>query len=257
MPMPRFSTTFAPVFCLALLACGPQSPPPAVEIAAPTPALPNTLTPAEAAEGWELLFDGQSTSKWRGYNQTNFPAYGWGIKDGELQVYHSGTEEAGAGGDIITRDSFTDFILSVDYALSDTANSGIFYLVTESPNTPIWHQAPEFQLLDDNTYRQIMDLTDKQYSGANYDMHPQTKDHSKPLGEWNTARIEKRGLNISHYLNDSLVVAYTLYDADWLARYQASKFAQYPAYARASTAAIGLQDHGHLVRFRNLKIKRL
>ncbi|MEL6355711.1 MAG: DUF1080 domain-containing protein [Bacteroidota bacterium] len=247
------------VFIAAILGCNnsqaPVNEPPISE--PPPPPIANTLTEAEQTEGWELLFDGQSTEKWRGYNKEGFPTQGWGVKDGEIQVFHSGNEEAGFGGDIITRDSFTDFILKVDFVLSDTSNSGIFYLIKEVPETPIWHNAPEYQLLDDETYRAMGGVTDAQMTGANYDMHPQKVNHSRPIGEWNTARIEKRGKDVKHFLNGELVIEYTLHDADWEARYQASKFKDYPGYAREEMAPIGLQDHGHLVRFRNLKIKRL
>ena len=120
---------------LSFLSCNGSPAPVSDDPAPEPPAVPsaNTLTEAEQAAGWELLFDGQSTEKWRGYNRESFPTQGWGVKDGEIQVYHSGNEEAGFGGDIITRDSFTDFILQVDFALSDTSNSGIFYLVKEVP----------------------------------------------------------------------------------------------------------------------------
>lgn len=219
---------------------------------------PNTLTSTEKEAGWELLFDGTSAKRWKGYNRDTFPTQGWGVKDGELQVFHTGTEEAGFGGDIVTKASYEDFILSVDFALTDTSNSGIFYLVQEVPNTPIWHHAPEYQLLDDSTYLMTYPgLTAAQQTGANYDMHPQRVNYAHPIGEWNTARIEKRGHEVKHFLNDQLVVVYTLYDEDWQQRYANSKFKAYPAYAQAVSGPIGLQDHGHLCRFRNMKIKRL
>lgn len=220
--------------------------------------LDNTLTAEEKADGWMLLFDGKSTDQWRGYNNTDFPSKGWQVKNGELAVTYSGTEEDGFGGDIITRMAFDNFELTVDFALSDTSNSGIFYLVKEVENTPIWHHAAEYQLLDDETYKVTYEeLSDKHLTGANYDMHAQEVNYSKPIGEWNTAKIVKQGNEVEHWLNDSLVVAYTLYGEDWIKRYNASKFSNYPDYARSSTGAIGLQDHGHNCRFKNIKLKKL
>lgn len=250
------------VSLLALLGCGGKESAPDERTAGNEPkqegiAPPNTLSEAEKAEGWELLFDGRTTQHWRAYNHPTFPDKGWGVKDGELQVYHSGTEEEGFGGDIVTKESYSDFILSLDFALSDTSNSGIFYMVQEVEDSPIWYNAPEYQLLDDETYKQIMDITPAQLSGANYDMHPQEVNHSKPIGEWNTAVIEKRGNLVRHILNGQLVVAYELYSEDWIKRYENSKFRNYPNYARAISGPIGLQDHGHLCRFRNIKIKVL
>lgn len=247
---------------LGLFACGnsassTEERTPGNEPTEETATAQNTLSEAERAEGWELLFDGKSTEHWRGYNHPTFPDRGWGVKAGELQVYHSGTEEAGFGGDIVTKQSYSDFILSVDFALSDTSNSGIFYLVQEVEDTPIWYNAPEYQLLDDETYKQIMDITPAQLSGANYDMHAQEVNYSKPIGEWNTAVIEKRGNQVRHLLNGELVVEYELYSEDWNKRYENSKFKEHPNYAKAISGPIGLQDHGHLCRFRNIKIKVL
>ena len=66
----------------------------------------NTLTPNEAAEGWELLFDGQTTNEWRGFKQTSMPA-GWQAVDGALT-------RVGEGGDIVTKATFENFDLQFE-----------------------------------------------------------------------------------------------------------------------------------------------
>src|SRR5262249_51615201 len=43
---------------------------------------PNTLTAAEKAAGWQLLFDGRSLDGWRGYRRDTLPDAGWEGKDG-------------------------------------------------------------------------------------------------------------------------------------------------------------------------------
>lgn len=243
---------FLCTLAIALCTCAPS---PDAETATEEVA---TETSDATEDGWEILFDGDDVDKWRGYNRDAFPNLGWRVENGELMVEHSGTEEAGFGGDIITKEKFKDFELELEFNLTDTANSGILYLVREVEDTPIWHSAPEYQLLDDETYKVTYpELTDKQMTGANYDMHAQPKNFSNPIGEWNTARLVKRGPHIEHWLNDSLVVEYDLHDNDWEQRYQASKFKEYPTYASVDEGHVGLQDHGHLVRFRNVRIKRL
>ncbi|HHM21611.1 MAG TPA: DUF1080 domain-containing protein [Bacteroidetes bacterium] len=222
----------------------------------PAPLPPNTLSEEEKAAGWELLFDGKNTSKWRGYNKPAFPSVGWKIMDGTLAVEHSGTEEAGHGGDIITKDKYENFELSVDFLLSDTANSGIFYRVVEVEGEPIWHNAPEYQLLDDKRYAE-MGITNLHFTAANYDLHPAEKDYTKPIGEWNTAHIIVNHNHVEHRLNGHLVVAYDLESPEWEALVAKSKFKDYPRYGRTRNGHLGLQDHGHLVLFRNIKVRRL
>src|SRR5690625_756666 len=59
----------------------------------------NTLTPQEEEEGWILLFDGETTEGWRGYNKDTFPG-AWTVEDGALKFNGDSSEE---GGDILYR----------------------------------------------------------------------------------------------------------------------------------------------------------
>ncbi len=222
----------------------------------PTPPTPNALTDEEKRAGWELLFDGKTTDKWRGYNHETLPTLGWKVTDGTIAVEKSGTEEEGFGGDIITKDKYENFELTLDFSCSDTANSGIFYRVAEMDGTPIWHNAPEYQILDNARYAE-MGVDSLHFCAANYDLHPAETDYTKPVGEWNIARIVLNNNHVEHWLNGNLVVAYDLESPEWEALVAKSKFKDYPGYGKTKNGHIGLQDHGHLVRFRNIKVRRL
>ncbi len=219
----------------------------------------NTLNKIEQEAGWQLLFDGKNTAQWRGYNQTSFPKKGWKIDaEGNLQVSASGNEEDGFGGDIVTKEQFENFELKVDFMVRDTGNSGIFYRVAEFENSSIWHSAPEFQVLDNQTYIDMRGMDMRTHlTGDNYDLHESTGDYSRPIGEWNTARIIVHNNEVEHWLNGQQTVKYRLESPEWMELVKASKFADYPQYGLTRNGHIGLQDHGHLVKFRNIKIKRL
>jgi len=59
----------------------------------------NKLTLDEVKNGWQLLWDGQTTKGWRGAKLSTFPKEGWVIENGELSVLENGGEESAAGGD--------------------------------------------------------------------------------------------------------------------------------------------------------------
>ena len=90
-----------------------------------------TLTSAERAAGWRLLFDGATTNGWRGFKKAGFPARGWSVESGRLKHAASGGQPAADSGDIITIDTFNDFDLRFEWIVAPGANSGIKYLVTE------------------------------------------------------------------------------------------------------------------------------
>lgn len=216
----------------------------------------NTLTAAEREAGWVLLFDGSTTDGWRSYNGENFPSSGWEVADGSLIVLASDGSEEGGGGDIITEATFDNFELSAEFLLSSVANSGIFYRAVEIPDEPIWHGAPEYQVLDDTAYIEMgtMDMH-THLTGDNYDLHASRVTASNPIGEWNHVRIVVDGARVEHWLNGQLTVEYELWTPEWEQLVRDSKFADYPGYGRATSGHIGLQDHGHTLRYRNIKLR--
>jgi len=216
----------------------------------------NTLSAAEVEAGWQLLFDGETTSGWRGYNQESLPERGWGVLDGDLVVLPRDADAEVWGGDIVTEAVFDNFELSLEFNVTTAANSGIFYRVIEVPGEAIWHFAPEYQLLDNAGYvAQGGTDTLTHMTGDNYDLHASSSSPIKPAGEWNHARIVVNREHVEHWLNGVKMVEYELWSPDWEQRVRESKFGAYPEHGRATTGQIALQDHGNEVRFRNMKIR--
>ena len=245
------------VVCFATLGCQPQGDAPGGSDAVILPAPEhNTLTPEEVAAGWQLLFDGVSTEGWRGYNRDEFPEQGWDVADGNLIVFASDGSEEGLGGDIVTETQFSDFELSFDFQVSPVGNSGMFYLVEEHEGDEMWMVAPEFQVLDDTAYIEMgtMDMH-KHLTGDNYDLHASVVTASNPIGEWNRGRIIVDGAHVEHWLNGQMTVEYEIRSPEWQALVDQSKFAPHDHYGIATVGGIGIQDHGHEIRYRNIKIR--
>lgn len=210
----------------------------------------NTLTKKEIKEGWELLFDGKTMDNWKTFNGGEVT--GWKIVDGEM---HNSGVGSDYGGDIITKKQFTSFELFFEWKIAPESNSGVFFHVEEGLTNAIYESGPEYQLIDDNGWP--AKLKPSQYSGANYDMHAPQNAEVKPLDEWNVTRIIVYGPKVKHWLNGKKVVEYELWTDAWNELKASSKWAERPNYGMAKTGHIGLQDHGGLTRFRNIKIREL
>ena len=260
--MNRSSFLINIIFLGCMMACSPSTETQNAETATDTEIEseggPNTLTAAEVESGWELLFDGSSTDQWRGYNRPAFPEQGWIVSDGQLIVLKPESGESG-GGDLITKKKYDNFELMLDFMATDSANSGILYLAVEKEGDEIWHSAPEFQILDNQTYITMADDRDvsKQLTAANYDLQAPPQDYTNPIGEWNTVRIVVDQGHVQHWLNGHKTAEYLINSPDWKAMVANSKFSQHPQYGQAEEGHIGLQDHDHEVRFRNIKIREL
>lgn len=208
---------------------------------------PNTLTEAERKDGWRLLFDGQTTTGWRGYRSHDMPG-GWRAVDGAL----TRVERAG---DIVTTDTFRNFELSLEWKLTTPGgNSGIFYRATEEAEQ-IYFSGPEMQVLDDDVHPDGKSRLTS--AGAAYGLYPAPLGAVKPLGEWNTARILVDGNHVVHWLNGVKMADFVMWSDDWKERVNNSKFKKWPAYGKAAEGHIGLQEHGNPAAFRNIKIKVL
>lgn len=224
---------------------------------------PNTLTPAERAAGWKLLFNGHDSTGWRSARSNGFPASGWEVKNGVLAVTESGGEEGGNAGDIITTREYTNFELTVDFRLTPGANSGIKYFV-DLNDTP-GHEGHgsnigfEYQLLDDAVHPDAKKGKNGDRTIASlYDMIPAAANKpTRPIGEWNTARIVIRGTHGEHWLNGVKVVEYDRKTPAFRAIVADSKYHIYPGFGEADHGYILLQDHGFPVQFRNIKLREL
>jgi len=218
----------------------------------------NKLTEQEIEEGWTLLFDGETTNGWRGYNKESFPEQGWEVVDGTLHCIGSGRGEAGSGGDIITEKRFKNFELKLEWKIAEGGNSGIFYLAQEKPGEPIWHNAPEMQVLDNERHMDAnLGKNGNRQAGALYDLIPAEPQTTKPAGEWNQVKIYcEKGL-VVHYMNGEKILEYHLWTPDFKKLIGESKFNEYSDFAEYDEGHIGLQDHGDDVWYRNIKIREL
>jgi hypothetical protein len=211
----------------------------------------NTLTAKEKADGWKLLWDGETTKGWQRPRNPNFPDKGWEIKDGELRVIPKG-----GGGDIITTDIFTNFILKVDFKLTRAANSGIKYFID-----PKVHGGTslEYQLLDPHHGDAKQGIDGNRKVASFYDVMPAPRGEEllKPVGEWNTAMIVSKGPHVEHWLNGEKVLAFERGSEAFREAVKKSKFKNNENWGETKAGHILLQEHQDEVWFRNIKIKVL
>ena len=203
-----------------------------------------TTAPTDSA-GWRSLFDGRTLTGWRAYRGT--APKGWSAADGML-VRESG------GGDIVTDDVFRDFELELEWKVREGGNSGIMYRVTEDAENG-YESGPEMQVLDDAKHADGKSRLTA--AGALYGLYPAPTGAVKPAGEWNQVRIVVRGNHVEHWLNGVKTAEAEMNSPEWNEKVAASKFNEWPGYARAREGRILLQDHGDWVAYRNIRIRPL
>lgn len=209
----------------------------------------NHLSDAARAEDWKLLFDGQSMSHFRGFKSNQMPSAGWSVQDGT--IHHPA--KAG-GGDIITRETFSDFELSLQWKAAPAGNSGIIYRCTEDHQWS-WETGIEMQLLDDAAHPDAK--RPETSAGALYAIAAPAFDVVRPAGEWNSARIVARGTRIEHWLNGIKVVDIDAAGDAYKAARLRSKWKNVPTMGSVARGHIALQDHGDAVWFRDIMIREL
>lgn len=204
------------------------------------------LATDEVKQGWILLFDGQSTKGWKRFNGDPFPSKGWIIANGTVSV----DPTQGLTGDIVTENEYSDFELSLEFKLVEGANSGIKYFVLK--NTDL---GCEFQILDDLRHPDAK--YNNRVQGSLYDVIAPERRNNKSVGQWNTARILAKGKHVEHWLNGEKILEYERGSEQFLKLVSESKFKNVKGWGEVDKGVILLQQHGGVVSFRNIKIRKL
>ncbi|HEY9364365.1 MAG TPA: DUF1080 domain-containing protein [Chitinophagaceae bacterium] len=226
--------------------------------------IPNTISEDEKKLGIKLLWDGKTTNGWRGAYKNYFPDKAWYIEDGTLNVKGSNGAESTNGGDIVTVNEYGAFDLQFEFKLTDTANSGVKYFVTEKENNQGSAIGLEYQILDDDKHPDAkLGSIGNRTMASLYDLIPalrigEGRREKLPIGEWNRGRIVVHpDGHIEHWINGWKVVEYQRGTQYFYALVAKSKYEKWPGFGMAPKGHILLQEHGTHVAFRSIKIREL
>ena len=222
-------------------------------------AIANANQEASIDEWTELTID-----DWQAFKGGAVPEF-WKNEDGAI-VFHPPTAEQRKGPDgtrnsfnIVTKNSYTSFVLSLEWKISEGGNSGIMWGVSEDEKYKEPYQTGlEIQILDNEKHPDAKNGTTHQ-AGALYDLIEPSQDATKPVGEWNTAviTVNHKTNTGSSVLNGVEVATFPVGGQELDALLKGSKFDGWDGFGKFKTGKLALQDHGDVVAFRNIKIKKL
>jgi hypothetical protein len=216
----------------------------------------NRLNTDEIAAGWQLLFDGKTTSGWHLYNEGNIKS-AWNVKNGEL-VCDPNIEKVERG-DLVSDNQYKNFDFSFEWKISEAGNSGVFINVQEAAEFPTaWTTGPEYQLLD-NANMSMEYLQDGKHSaGCVYSLSPLLNEvQPKPSGQWNQSRILQQNGVITFWLNGIETGHEDMKTDRWKQLIAGSKLGNFPSFGKAIQGKIAFQDWSKGVALRNIKIKEI
>jgi hypothetical protein len=222
---------------------------------------PNTLTDLERSQGFELLFDGHGTWGWRGLKQETITDDRWRVADGVLAAVKPPPGEPERNDDIVTERAYSSFELRAEFRLSPGANSGIKYLVRTDVMADAGQSSVglEYQIIDDASHPDArLGHAGDHTLAALYDVLPPPADKpTRPMGEWNEARIVARGKRVEHWLNGAKLLEFERGSEEFRRHVALSKHRVWAGYGDEPEGRILLQHHGGGVSFRNVKIREL
>jgi hypothetical protein len=198
------------------------------------------LSTEEKKEGFVQLFDGTNIDQWMGNTA------GYIISDGALVV----VPDNGSGGNLYTKEEYADFVYRFEFQLTPGANNGIG--VHAPPVGDAAYVGMEIQVLD-NEAPIYSSLQEYQYHGSVYGIAAAKRGHLLPTGEWNKEEIMLKGSKIKVTLNGTVINEVDLKE---ITKNGTADHKEHPGLTR-TTGHIGFLGHGDVVRFKNMRIKRI
>lgn len=194
-------------------------------------------------EGFVPLFNGENMDGWMLMPEVPEPV--WKVQKGGVLARQARSTYAW------TKETFDDFILELEFKVSPNCNSGVFFRT--DPENPV-QGGFELQIYDS-----FEKEVDSHHLGALYDARAPKVNAAKPAGEWNTFRLHVEGSKLVLHINDQEVQNLDLNDWDTAGKNPDGSDNKFKTALKdlPRTGHIGLQDHGHNVFFRNLRVKRL
>lgn len=212
----------------------------------------NRLTTAEKKARWTLLFNGKNTAGWHTYLKPDAGA-AWKVSNGTIELDPAAKD---GRGDLVSNKEYENFELAFQWNISEEGNSGLIFLVHEAPEYHATYETgPEYQLLDDQKAED--NKKPNHLAGSLYDLITPATKAVKPAGEWNESRIRLKNGHLTFWLNGKQVVETDLWTENWKTLLENSKFKGWKGFAAYHKGHIALQDHGHKISFRNIRIKEL
>ena len=223
---------------------------------------PNTLSPQEKHEGWQLLFDGHDLNGWHSYLEKS-PGRDWSVVNGAIQLSKTNQDPPADFADLVTDAVFSNFDLKLEWKARPCIDSGVMFYVHESPE---YHNT-----YDTGIEMQIADLACtvpdsrilKERSGDIFDMISDPVEWVNDAGQWNQFEIIADHGHLQLFQNDHKVIDTQLWVANWNQLIAGTKFARMPGYSKYHTGHISLQGTepkgppGVKLSFRNIKIRKL
>ncbi len=222
--------------------------------------LNNQLSTSEKSSGWQLLFDGKTTSGWHGYGREDVSP-DWHVTDGVIMLHPDKNIKGRKGNDLVTNDEYENFDLKLDWKIGFKGNSGIILYIHEdsSKYKETFNTGLEMQVLDNGTPTRPGHDDAKLYThraGDLYDLLA-SKEAVNPQGQWNHIEVISHNGKLDFYMNGQHTLSTTLWNDRWKKMIAISKFKDMPDWGTFKQGKISLQDHGEEVAFKNIRIKKL
>ncbi|MBL9158561.1 MAG: DUF1080 domain-containing protein [Verrucomicrobiales bacterium] len=181
--------------------------------------------------GFSSLYDGETFAGWEHSGN-------WVIEDGAFY-------RKAKGGSLTYRGATVpdDFELRFEWKVSAGCNSGVYYRPGQV----------EYQVLD-NQGSPYGENARQAAASLFFCMAP-SKDATRPVGEWNTARILCQGTVIEHWLNEERVLSFDYADPKWKGYVDLLGIRGGDLTGRGGH--LWLQDHGQDVWFRRLRWREI